>query len=532
MNPIPARIRRKLHFFEKNLARNENGAKLQPRVWPRQRQVVCLQSDLVLRCALHKVLFMRIAVIGAGPAGLTAALQLSQGGMSVDVYEANSQVGGLARSIDLWGERVDLGPHRFFSTDARVNRFWLDIVGSDYVMVDRLTRIHFNEKLFQYPLKPLDVVTKLGFLETTRALASYAKSSFFRSSKDSDSPSFENWVVRRFGQRLYETFFKSYSEKLWGIPCTELSEDFAAQRIRRFDLRVAILDALFRRSRTDHRTLADSFAYPHGGTGMVYERITNRIKELGGNVLLDHPISQVITSNNKVTGIRSVNGKVEHYDHVISTMPITLLVKGIENVPPPVQEAASQLTFRNTILVYLEVEDPRLFEDQWLYIHDASVKVGRITNFNNWGNSVRRKSSTTILCCEYWCNPNDATWTASDQTLVERAGSELVQIGLLKQQPIKNSHIVRIPRCYPVYRIGYQQYVDVISNFLRSIDGLSVIGRYGAFKYNNQDHSILMGLLAADNVLHSDKHNLWELNSDFDSYQEQSLITHSGLVPT
>jgi protoporphyrinogen oxidase len=475
---------------------------------------------------------MRVAVIGAGPAGLTAALQLSHGGVSVDIYEAGSQVGGLARSIDLWGERVDFGPHRFFSTDTRVNRFWLEIVGSDYVMIDRLTRIHFNEELFQYPLKPWDVVTKLGLVETTRALLSYAKSTFSRGSKESVAPSFENWVVRRFGQRLYETFFKSYSEKLWGIPCTELSEDFAAQRIRKFNLREAILNAFSYGTRNDHRTLADSFAYPLGGTGAVYERIASRITDLGGNVLLDRPVSKVLTENGKVTGVRCVNGKLEHYDHVISTMPITLLVKGMENVPQPVHEAASQLTFRNTILIYLRVEDPNLFQDQWLYIHDSHVKVGRVTNFNNWGTSKRPNASTTILCCEYWCNQSDSTWLASDDTLVERASSELRQIGLVKNQLIINSHVIRIPRCYPVYQIGYQQHVDVISSFLRSIDGLSVIGRYGAFKYNNQDHSILMGLLAADNLLHSDRHNLWELNSDFDTYQEQSLITDSGLVPT
>ena len=271
---------------------------------------------------------MRVAVIGAGPAGLTAALQLSRGGASVDVYEAGPQVGGLARSFDLWGKRVDLGPHRFFSTDAQVNRFWKDIVGSDYVMIERLTRIHFKGKLFHYPLKPTDVFSKLGLAETSLTLISYAKQWFGRSFKETQTPSFETWVVRRFGQRLYENFFKTYSEKLWGIPCTELSEDFAAQRIRKLTLRDAISNALFRPKKSEHRTLADCFAYPRGGTGTVYERIANQIVASGGQVHLAQAINEVISDDGRVTGVRLTDGPIIQYDHVISTMPLTLLTKG------------------------------------------------------------------------------------------------------------------------------------------------------------------------------------------------------------
>ncbi len=473
---------------------------------------------------------MRIAVIGAGPAGLTAALELAKGGASVDVYEAGPQVGGLARSLDLWGQRVDLGPHRFFSTDSRVNRFWLDVVGSDYVLVERLTRIHFKRKFFHYPLKPFDVFTKLGIVETSKTLISYLKQFFKQVSNELDEPSFEAWIVRRFGRRLYETFFKTYSEKLWGIPCTELSEDFAAQRIRKLTLRDAVSNAMFRRTKTEHRTLADCFAYPLGGTGAVYERIASQIVAAGGQILLRQPVLNILTAANRVTGVQSTDGVEVPYDHVISTMPLTLLVNGLKCAPQSVRYAATQLSFRNTVLVYLEVEDPDLFRDQWLYVHDSDVQIGRVTNFRNWG--TQPNSSTSILCCELWCNHADSTWSASDRDLSNQVISELRQIGLIESQPIRNSHVVRIPRSYPVYRIGYQQQVDTISNFLQSIEGLSVIGRYGAFKYNNQDHSLLMGLLAAENVLHSRHHNLWDLNSDFESYQEQSLITNSGLVTT
>lgn len=471
---------------------------------------------------------MRIAVIGAGPAGLTAALQLVKGGAAVDVYEADSQVGGLSRSIELWGQRVDLGPHRFFSTDARVNRFWLEIVGSDYHLLDRLTRIYFAGKFFDYPLKPVNVFSQLGVAETALTLLSYIRQGC-RLSRKSSPPSFEAWVTRRFGKRLYETFFRTYSEKLWGIPCTELSEDFAVQRIRKLTLRNAVSSALFPSHRNQHRTLADCFAYPKFGTGMVYERIAQHIATAGGQVLLNCPIRQVLTKENRVIGLSTSDGQPLAYDHVISTMPITLLIRGLNEVPQAVLDAASQLTFRNTILVYLEVTDPSLFRDQWLYIHDSRARLGRVTNFSNWRPLSHARPSSSILCCEYWCNNTDTIWSTSDEALSSQAFTELKQIGLL-QAPVRNSHVIRIPRSYPVYKIDYRQHVDVVSSYLRNIQGLSVIGRYGSFKYNNQDHSILMGLLAAENVLNSRRHDLWELNSDFESYMEESYISETGLV--
>ncbi len=468
---------------------------------------------------------MRIAVIGAGPAGLTAALELTKAGVAVDVFEASSRVGGLAQSIDLWGQRVDLGPHRFFSSDARVNRFWLDIVGRDYHLISRLTRIYFNGKFFDYPLKPVNVFGQLGIAETAQILLSYLRERL-RPKRKPDEPSFEAWVTRRFGKRLYETFFRTYSEKLWGIPCTELSEDFAAQRIRKLTLSDAVGSAIFPSKRNQHRTLADCFAYPTQGAGIVYERIAERLIATGGQVLLNSPIRQVRTVDSRVTGITTADGQEHTYDHAISSMPLTLLVQGLSNVPPAVLDAVEQLKFRNTVLVYLEVADPQLFRDQWLYIHDARVRVGRVTNFNNWHATA---SPSSILCCEYWCNNNDATWCASDEQVAAQAVAELKLVGLLLS-PVQKSHVIRLPRSYPVYRIGYRQHVDVVSSFLRSIHGLSVIGRYGSFKYNNQDHSILMGLLASENILQRTCHNLWELNSDFESYQEDSHISEAGLI--
>ncbi len=473
---------------------------------------------------------MRVAVIGAGPAGMTAALQLQRGGATVDLYEASSFVGGMARSIDLWGQRVDLGPHRFFSTDPRVNQFWLEIVSRDYAMVDRQTRIYYDQKFFQYPLRPLDACRQLGLVNSALCGASYLKQlSGFAVAKDCE-PSFQTWVTQRFGRRLFETFFKSYSEKLWGIPCNELSDEFAAQRIKQFSLAEAVRSSFSRRRASDHKTLVDRFAYPTGGTGMVYERMATMFRASGGTVHLEFPIRRVVTEQRRVTGIELGDGNTRRYDHVISTMPLTSLVKGFDYAPDDVLKSASQLKFRNTVIVYLNVDSTSLFSDQWLYIHSPNLAAGRVTNFRNWVKELYGNSSTTILAVERWCDADDATWNASDETLIEQASAEMRQAKLIGNETILNGHVVRLPRCYPVYRCGYQTHIDVVAGFIRSLSGLTVIGRYGAFKYNNQDHSILTGLLAAENLLNQQSHDLWDINSDYESYQERTLITETGLA--
>jgi protoporphyrinogen oxidase len=473
---------------------------------------------------------MRVAVIGAGPAGMTAAMQLSRSGVEVGVYETGPCVGGLARSLDLWGQRVDLGPHRFFSTDARVNRLWLDVVGREYAMVNRLTRIYYRNRFFHYPLKPLNAFWNMRLADASLCLASCLREQLRPRLPATDDVSFESWIVRRFGRRLFEMFFKSYSEKLWGIPCRELSADFAAQRIKKLSLAEAIKCSLSPRRGRQHKTLVDCFPYPLGGTGSVYEKMADRLRAHDGQIHLQCPVRRILHKGFDVQGIELQNGRTEYFDHVVSTMPLTDLVRELSDVPADVQAAAVSLQFRNTILVYLHVDSDSLFADQWLYIHAPDLKMGRVTNFRNWVPQLHGQARTTILAVEYWCDDSDPIGTAPDNLLIEKAIRELRSTELLRNEAVMAGHVVRARRCYPVYRRGYRECTIQLADYLRNFRGLIPIGRSGTFKYNNQDHSILMGILASENILHNRDHDLWSVNTDHETYQEGELITATGLA--
>ena len=362
---------------------------------------------------------------------MTAALQLSRGGVKVDVFESGSRVGGLSRSLDLWGQRVDLGPHRFFSADPSVRRLWLDLVGSEYAIVNRLTRIYYRGRFLQYPLKPLDVFRKLGLTESSSCLASYLKEKLRPGVASADDVSFESWIVRRFGRRLFETFFRAYSEKLWDIPCDELSADFAAQRIKRLSVFEAVKSALSLKSRKRHKTLVERFQYPLRGAGAVYESMADRVCDHGGRIHLECPVERILHGGFDVRGVKLRDGREEHFDHVVSTMPLTDLVRGLTDIPADVRDAAGRLRFRNTIFVYLHIDSDSLFDDQWLYIHDPDLKMGRVTNFRNWVPQLHGGARTTILTLERWCNDSDPIWTASDEHLIEQAIRELRMTTLL-----------------------------------------------------------------------------------------------------
>ena len=468
----------------------------------------------------------RVGIIGAGPAGLTAALQLAKKGVAVEVFEAAPQVGGLARTISLWGQRVDLGPHRFFSKDPRVNQVWLDVAGSDYRIVDRQTRICQDGKFYDYPLRAGNALRNMGLPAACACAASYG----WQLLKNLGAPppaTFEEWTVAMFGRRLFERFFKSYSEKLWGIGCDELDADFAAQRIKKFSFAEAVLNAAGL-GRQQHKTLVDQFPYPLHGTGMIYERMAERVRALGGSVRLSTPVAGVLPEG---AGLRFADGSEQSFDHLISTMPLTLMAKSLPGIPAAVLAAAEQLRYRNTLLIYLRIGSSALFPDQWIYVQSPGLRLGRVTNFRNWTPELHGESPDTILALEYWCNEGDDTWTAPDESLIALAKDELRQTGLLGSAPVLDGRVVRLPRCYPVYRRGYREQLAPLIAHLRTLPRLSAIGRYGAFKYNNQDHSILMGVLAAENIADGAAHDLWSVNTDYEVFQEESTLESSGLAP-
>jgi protoporphyrinogen oxidase len=469
----------------------------------------------------------RTAIIGAGPAGLAAAFTLSRAGVPVDVFEASAAVGGMARSVRLWGHTVDLGPHRFFSANARVNRLWLDVVGTSYRMVERQTRIYYDGKLFAYPLRLSTTLATLGTVEAARCVLSYSGRRFDPRNRRCDT--FEDWVRGRFGGRLYEIFFRSYSEKLWGIPCSRLDADFAAQRIKQLSLFEAVKSSVIRGTNR-HPTLVERFAYPLNGTGSVYEAMARGVVHLGGRVHLETPVRQVVPVGDGSIELALGSGERHRVRHVVSSMPLTVLVRSLPGCPAAVGEAASALRFRNTILVYFRVEGRDLFPDQWIYVHAPELTIGRVTNFRNWVPELYGASDDTVLALELWCDPGDAIWSANESALVERALADIRNTGLIESARVADAHVVRVPFCYPVYDLGYRDRVAVIARHLQTIPGLQAIGRYGSFKYNNQDHSLLMGILAADNIMHSAVHDLWQVNADA-TYQESALIDETGLVP-
>ena len=459
---------------------------------------------------------MTVGIIGAGPAGITAAHELTRRGVAVAVFEAGPHVGGLARSFNLWGHTVDLGPHRFFCKDARVNALWHDVVGNDFRTVDRLTRILHDHKLYAYPLRPANALRNMGMGNALACLASYARQKL--SGPRATPESFEDWVVDAFGRRLFDMFFKDYSEKLWGIPCDALDADFAAQRIKRFSLGAAVRDALGLR-RGGHRTLVGQFAHPTGGTGMVYDRMAAATIARGGIIHLNTPVRGVTGDGRS---LHLLDGTRHDFDHIISTMPLTSMARSLPDLPVAVTTALANLQYRNTILVYLRVADPNLFPDQWLYVQSPDLRVGRITNFNNWATRPATPPGDTVLALEYWCDPGDTIWTTADTDLAHLASRELTATGLIGSTAITGHHVVRLPKCYPVYRRGYRDHLATIIAHLRThAPKVTAIGRYGAFKYNNQDHSILMGILAAENLAANTRHDLWSINTDYTDYQEE-----------
>jgi protoporphyrinogen oxidase len=468
-----------------------------------------------------------VVIIGAGPAGLTAGHELLKSGIKPLVLERSNHVGGLARTETYKGYRFDIGGHRFFTTVPEVHKLWEEVLGDQFIKVPRLSRIYYNGRFFNYPLSLVNVVRNLGVVESLRILLSYAKACIGPARAQE---TFEDWVSARFGYRLYNTFFKTYTEKVWGIPCREIRADWAAQRIKGLSLISAVKGAIF--GARNVKSLIHEFHYPRLGPGQMWQRMKERIEEEGGVVQLKTSIRRINCSGAYVQSVSvEENGKVREIaaDFFVSSMPISELVIRLHPSPPTaVLEAAHGLKYRDFIIVALVIKKPRLFPDNWIYIHTPKVRVGRIQNFKNWSMAMVPDQAKTCLGMEYFCSRGDDLWQAEDCELVQLATQEIEQLGLADAKDVEDGHVIRQPKAYPVYDGAYRGHLEVLKDFLSRFDNLQTIGRNGMHRYNNQDHSMLCGLLAARNLL-GEHHDLWEVNTERSYYEEQRVQPEAAL---
>ncbi len=465
----------------------------------------------------------RVMIMGAGPAGLTAAWELSKQNYPITVWEGDPKyVGGIARTVEEKGFRFDIGGHRFFSKSEEVNRVWMEIMPDDFHECPRLSRIFYNNKFFNYPLEAIDAFLKLGPFETANVLISYLKAKL---SPIKPEKSFADWVTNRFGRRLFEIFFKSYTEKVWGITCDEISADWAAQRIKGLNLTQAVLSALRgKQAAPTAKTLIRQFFYPRLGPGQMWEKAVAHLQSKGNTVLMDRTIQTIHWSGDQVTRVSGVDQGGSSYSEsaevFLNSIPLRELIYAMDPpAPEAVRTAASKLRYRDFLTVCLVVERADVFPDTWIYIHDPKVKVGRVQNYKNWSAAMVPNPNQTSLGMEYFCFENDATWNTSDDELRALATREAAQIGLIREEEVSNAFVVRMLKAYPVYDHEYKEHVDVIREWLANLKNLQTVGRNGMHRYNNQDHSMMAAILAARNI-DGGKYDPWKVNTDAEYHEE------------
>ncbi|HEU5429980.1 MAG TPA: NAD(P)/FAD-dependent oxidoreductase [Actinocrinis sp.] len=464
-------------------------------------------------------------VIGAGPAGLTAAYDLSKHGYPVQVYESTDVVGGISQTVERDGWRFDIGGHRFFTKVAAVESLWHEILpDEDFLLRPRMSRIYYRGNLFDYPLKAGNALKGLGLLEAARCVGSYA---WARVHPPKDQSHFDAWVTARFGKRLFSIFFKTYTEKVWGMSTAELPADWAAQRIKNLSLMGAIKNALLpSRNQKEITSLIEEFQYPKFGPGMMWQVATEKVRAQGGSVELNAPVQRIRWEAGKgavAVTVTSADGTSTEVpaDHVVSSMPISALVRSMEPAAPAaVQAAADDLRYRDFLTIALVVPLEAGFPDNWIYIHTPGVKVGRIQNFGSWSPFLV-KDGRTCLGLEYFVNEGDEVWSEQDDELVKLGTAELERLNLIEPGKVEAGYVVRMPKAYPVYDDRYQQNLDVIRQWLdANVPNVHPVGRNGMHRYNNQDHSMLTALLTAENIRTGSAHDVWSVNVEEEYHEE------------
>lgn len=463
---------------------------------------------------------LQFIIVGGGPAGLTAAYELTCRNYHPTVFEKYDKVGGIARTEVYKGYYFDMGGHRFFTKSAEVNQMWQDVMGNNFLRRPRLSRIYYKRRFFNYPLKPFNALRGLGIWEGLLIGFSYLYCQIFPHRQENN---FEEWVTNRFGKRLFRIFFKSYTEKVWGISTSELSAEWAAQRIKDLDLKAAIL-SMFVKPRQTIKTLIEEFDYPRRGPGMLWNTVKDKIEERGGQVFLNATVVKIRYQDNQINEVVVKRGdqlEVVKGTHFISSMAITDFVRALDPPPPQaVMDATERLSYRDFLTVCLVVNQPKLFDDNWIYIHEPDVKVGRIQNFKNWSPDMVPDENMSSLGLEYFCNEGDELWSMSDSNLVELGKRELESIGLARSSDVVDGRVFRVEKAYPIYDSTYQQHLQLIKSYLASFVNFQTIGRNGLHRYNNQDHAMLTGMYAVRNTLDGESYDLWSVNAEQDYHEE------------
>jgi protoporphyrinogen oxidase len=479
----------------------------------------------------------RVAIIGAGPAGLTAAYLLAKGNQEVVVFEKDPQyVGGISRTESYNGYHFDIGGHRFFSKSKEVEDFWTEILGDEMLERPRSSRIYYNNHFFSYPLVAFEALRKLGIFESALCVLSYLKAKAFPVKNPTN---FEEWVTNQFGKRLFNIFFKTYTEKVWGIPCNEISADWAAQRIKGLSLSSAIFNALFKPNKkaTDKdkviKTLIDSFRYPKQGPGMMWEACAEKSKAMGVTLHMNCGVQKIEYTGSNWTVQTTSQGSVTGFDYVLSTAPMRELVANVlPAFPATVAANAAALGYRDFLTVVLICKDEDAFSDNWIYIHDPKVKVGRVQNFKSWSPYMVPDPTMACYGLEYFCFEGDGLWTSSNADLIALGKKEIEKIGLTKASAVVDGYVVRQPKAYPVYDQFYKARVDSVRDALANYPGLYLIGRNGMHKYNNQDHSMMTAMLAAKNIIAGKElYNLWDVNEDAEYHEGGDRGASGRMVP-
>jgi protoporphyrinogen oxidase len=460
--------------------------------------------------------------------------------MRSTILEADDQVGGISRTVNYRGYRFDIGGHRFFSKVPLINDLWHEILKEEFLLRPRLSRIHYGGRYFDYPLKPINALAGLGGMEALRIGLSYAK---VKLAPSREEVNFEQWVTNRFGSRLYDIFFKTYTEKVWGMPCTEISADWAAQRIKNLSLREAVRNALVGtgQSKNDEvvTTLIEQFHYPRLGPGMMWECCEDLLAAQGSETLRGIYVERICHRQGRVECIygRMPSGERMEFggNHVISSMPLRDLICTLDPAPPDeVLQAARNLRYRDYLTVVLMVQRTSVFPDNWLYIHSPEVKLGRIQNYKNWSPDMVPDPASTSLGLEYFLWDQDEEWGWPQERLIERGIQECVQIGLIDPSEVTDGTVVRMPKAYPVYDQRYRNSIATLRAYMQHFKNLQTIGRNGLHRYNNQDHSMLTGVYAARNVL-GDTYDVWSVNTEQVYHEERQISKATAgdrLVPT